>query len=802
MTARERTSWFFIICKDVKSDYYEMYIGYKYSSGEFDFFSANARTCVLKEPWNPPTSCEFKLMIDKKGSPCGEETIEGFKFLDKYNTLQNMRASRLNTLFAGDNDFTRKLSAMIIERKLNLMANYLTLMVHSKTFGHHSSEFSDDGLRTDGKGINEEIINENGGSIEELRNIILMAQEAAYIYTNKSDVIKQIATCHGVNIRKKRRIDTSQNIEVKVKLPRSQQVSNSQKYVINEEGGVEKQYLGSFTCRCDIEIEKITLCSKICPRLDDLKVKGIANMMELMFDPSKIHITVTPIDPKTFDVAKPNESFYKVISGNHCIQALKLLDQKGQLRNKTSMHGGLVNCYVVNTENPDVLSYGWLRSNYLDSKFCRSPSSQDLLFVYDSLRNTIDDPKKLEEIVIRYSKVMCIGTEEVTAIKMFLKWETDAFKLLLKVIKSYEKYQTLDNKIQGHQSRLMRGEALPLSKGLFKKLSKVDREFFLLNGMDVIDRKVSVKDLVDNFTIQKELNTLKGTLEKICGVTFCELKKKYPGKFSDKKLKLFSGYSSAKVSNDRELKLKEYCNSIIHGVNSDSDILTLFECDTSEIFAEIDFKKYDVFFFAFGEEQHNKDMRAIMEKLFCQEDSMNATVFILFKKEKFYRTFLSLSNYDNQENLFMTSLVFEHSEVIKQQKINENIKFCLLVTNNHSNIDQSLSLFNGKIDNVQNVIKKMSPTGCRIAYVDMNMDLVLPIHDLNISNNSYSYFAKLSILENFKSEMLKTVPGDKIRMITKSSDNINKVQKERDQGYEISSALSTESKEKKYVHMV
>ena len=107
------------------------------------------------------------------------------------------------------------------------------------------------------------------------------------------------------------------------------------------------------------------------------------------FDPAKVAITVAPAKPDDFDPRDLGRNSYIVIDGNHTITALKALDKRGRFEDLVGMESRMVLCYIVNTQNPSVLCYGGLRSNDIGSKFNRAPHIQDLLFVFQVLRNQL-----------------------------------------------------------------------------------------------------------------------------------------------------------------------------------------------------------------------------------------------------------------------------------------------------------------------------------------------------------------------------------------------------------------------------
>ena len=157
---RPRNRWFFVITE--LAGKFEFSLGYKYADGTISYFSAAGRTATHKVPWDPPVSCEIRVLM-RKGKEC-----DYFRFLSAKGDNQNLNVKLLNNLFAGGNDFTRRCTAMVIDKKLELLALYISLLVKSKGFTHHREDLhTDTGMRFDGKGINEQNVKEKGGNVED-----------------------------------------------------------------------------------------------------------------------------------------------------------------------------------------------------------------------------------------------------------------------------------------------------------------------------------------------------------------------------------------------------------------------------------------------------------------------------------------------------------------------------------------------------------------------------------------------------------------------------------------------------------
>ena len=68
------------------------------------------------------------------------------KFKSRRQEERQLRMSQLNCFEGGENAFSRKVSAMVVDQKEQLLGQFLTLLSHSKEFSLHREEIhSDDG---------------------------------------------------------------------------------------------------------------------------------------------------------------------------------------------------------------------------------------------------------------------------------------------------------------------------------------------------------------------------------------------------------------------------------------------------------------------------------------------------------------------------------------------------------------------------------------------------------------------------------------------------------------------------------
>ena len=198
-TVRSRNSWFFIITKfDGK---FEFNLGYKYSNGTVSFLSSAKRNAVIKPPWGPPVHCQFRVIKNDKG-----QLGEYFTFALKSGEKQNLKASIMNNLFAGENQYSRKCTSLVAQKKNELLAMYMTLLSNSGGFSHHREDIHHpSGMRKDSNGVQEQSLIDQNGSLQEFLDFKGLAESSAMLVSkSKDEAISQVIKSNHTNSAKKR----------------------------------------------------------------------------------------------------------------------------------------------------------------------------------------------------------------------------------------------------------------------------------------------------------------------------------------------------------------------------------------------------------------------------------------------------------------------------------------------------------------------------------------------------------------------------------------------------------------------
>ena len=79
-------------------------------------------------------------------------------------------------------------------------------------------------------------------------------------------------------------------------------------------------------------------------------------------------------------------------------------------------------CFLVNVKSDEDVVYGNLRGNDLASKFQRQPYIHELMFIYNSFKETNNNPSKALELIVRFAKLLLAHPDEISALKKIAAW--------------------------------------------------------------------------------------------------------------------------------------------------------------------------------------------------------------------------------------------------------------------------------------------------------------------------------------------------------------------------------------------
>ena len=613
---RPKNAWF-VYCARVE-DTYELNLGYKSTKGSVGPYSNSKQNAAVKIPWGPFWECEYRVRKDN-GEP-----VKEFKFCNSRKEVVACNETLLNNLEQNVNPFSQKITELAVGNKKKLLANYWSVTQTCKGFVHHNGDVHEDtGIRKDGEGVTQAVIEENGGSLAELIDFVKDVKESAVF----GDAF-QVSTA-------KRKNNSGDGAGSKPKKMNTKAlIDNNEKLELEDPEGMEKKFQRCYRGLARIPLDDISESKELNIKPNVYRVCIVGQSMKAKYDPAQAIVVVAPADDgQDLDLENLNGRKFVVVQKVHTLLALKDLDKKGEFSKLTGHDDRKVTCYVVNTKSVALLRYGYQRSNDIASSFSKKTHPQDLLHVFETL-SAKDNSLNCIKVVDRMGKLGRLGPNEATAVRKICKWSPDAFKCLMDVLKKFEVYQTLDVKKSGNAGRLSRGEKLAMPNTVFNELAKVDEKFFVENHQQVISKKISLRNLVYGSEMDKELRNAYSVLMQISGYkTYEALDQEFPGKFDENIMERFIGAEiQGEKKNIKATLLDDYFLDVKLGLDSGDFPVSFVEFDSVEdgkILDAVD--RVDVFVMIM--KKGNPEVGAAVIKRILQTEKMIHIGVFLFSSE-------------------------------------------------------------------------------------------------------------------------------------------------------------------------
>ena len=763
---RPKNAWYIISTKVGQT--YELSLGYKSSRGESGPYSPSAQSLSVKVAFGPPTKCEYNTRKDPDG-----QTVKEFKFTNPKRETAGFDEVLFNSLEAGVNPFSQRLTSLFVEDKKELLANYLTAAQSSKNFVHSDEEHDDDGLCLSRKGVTLDMVVSNGGSLSELRYFIQVTEEnATFGDTTQAAFAEVLKSCEN---KKKRKTDP-----VGTKSSKKASIASNEKMELEDPEGLEKKYQSTYMGVVWIPLDNISISKELNIKPNIFRVCRIKQSLKLKYDPSQSVIVVAPEDDvEELDVKNCRQK-YVVVQKVHTLCAFKDLDNVGEFVKLTGHSHRKVLSFVVNTRSIPLLRYGNLRANDIASKFARKLYPQDLLHVFETLSDKDKSVNSLK-VIERMSKLGRVGPNEGTALRKLCKWKQPVFGSLMKVIKNYELYETLDVKSSGNAGNISRGEKLCMPNVVFNNLAKMEEDYFEANFHKIIDKKISLRNLVDECLRMKEIEKVYGVLIQISGYQSVDsLQKEFPGKFEVDVVEKFTG--SEIIGDKRNLQailLEDYYQGITRqGLGLDcipikfESIKCLDDINVSSVGDQ-----YDLVVFNMKETGKNH-CASIIKTIIGSERKVHAGLFIFPNEPMFFEviSFLRAQNTTLIKDFKIIPVFFNTDTALTVDGVEENIKHGILF-GKICILNPPLKVYSGHVKMIQEVLAKVAPPQSTVAVITEPGLSVVQVHSVNLLFKSVVYIGSAEeisklrkILDKDKHLFSREKVGDDVSNNDNSSD--------------------------------
>ena len=217
--------------------------------------------------------------------------------------------------------------------------------------------------------------------------------------------------------------------------------------------------------------------------------------------------------------------------------ALKCLQSKNMLKNLAMMMHETLTCYILGVSSVSGLNYASLRGNEIGARYVAKPNHHDMAKIIAGLVESLEDSDKVSEVVSRYVNLLKYSQVLKTALRSICKWPLDCLQFLANIIIKYECYQTLDTDtrlMNRSNQKLMDGIKLEMPVVLFKEIARFPHEFLREHADSILEDKLSVKQLVKEFTNVEERKKKVAKIEESAGFqSIDQLRNNFPEKFTE-----------------------------------------------------------------------------------------------------------------------------------------------------------------------------------------------------------------------------------------------------------------------------
>ena len=272
---RIRNSFFFYV--SCVNGTYSLRVGYKPTKGPVQPLSATKKCMPTKVPFGPVRSCELRKKCGVSGA---EEEITEYKFVNARHEAVALPDNILNNLEFEVNSFSRSVTELYVEKKKKLLAVYVSLINNSENFVHHSVDLhTADGLNLLEVEKGEESIGAAGGSLDHFRQFVIVAKENAMVVESGEKALDEIVTRRKLAGTGGKRAAVAPPQPENPKLSRVEIIENKEKEALEDEGGLEAEYRGSYVGVAQIPLENISISKEMDVKVMPFRVNFIMSSM-------------------------------------------------------------------------------------------------------------------------------------------------------------------------------------------------------------------------------------------------------------------------------------------------------------------------------------------------------------------------------------------------------------------------------------------------------------------------------------------------------------------------------------------
>ena len=395
----------------------------------------------------------------------------------------------------------------------------------------------------------------------------------------------------------------------------------------------------------------------------------------------------------------------------------------------------MVTCHIVGADCPIQANYGAMRGNDCQAEGVQKPFVHELVFILEGLTKQFGKEKAIEA-VDRYGKSLAFGYDEMSAIRKIGAWSVECITSLATIFNKFQCLQTLDGKSIGKRQsrRIMSGNIIEVPKVLLKKVCKVESDFILQKAHLVLENKVSLKFLVDEFfKIPKRTLTASVVMEMSGLKDFTMLNETFPGKFGDSVLDKYEGAVIGENANSVGEALQKYCYKVFEDKVAEPEA-KFYELESFSVADFSKWTKYDLIVLSC--DMINDENILQLQTLKGLKNQMS--ILILFgDQEEGIKTYSNLARAYDSFDPKLTFFKLEEADA--GGDFCENVKLGILLAGNI--YKPPVCALNGDL---AQLVSKLVPPGSGIAFAFEENPKLVRLH----TGSSCDYFgSKVALLE-------------------------------------------------------
>ena len=369
------------------------------------------------------------------------------------------------------------------------------------------------------------------------------------------------------------------------------------------------------------------------------------------------------------------------------------------------------------------------------------------------------------------ARLQRLGVPETKAVMDLCSWKVDDFKIMQKVLKKFECYETKDivektrSTVHVSKVKMSRGEVLTMPSKLLVRLSKMNPEYFLNIADSILTSKVSLKQAVEEYDKDKGRIEVTNIIKRISKKDMKVLEEEHKGCFN---MEVIDSFLGATADNDKGVHLKKYVEQVMSGKKGQNKVIKLGHVvDVRKIAAESETLVANL-----AEPKHNDQKTDFLDAV-CKEDKSTILVFTSEKEQLDALAYLR-----SQNDVPVKQLLFDKNTDDSAGCYSENLHFGL-ISGKLEAVQGKIKVYNGKLDQLKSVVGQITAPGAKVSSIaDEDKDLLIVHSETLIGSTTYfgtdsqlKEVHEIAVKEGYTTEKICDVENNEVEAVDKEKED-------------------------------